>query len=176
MADTLCLSCAKCYGDCPWSERDPETKRIKFQSVPGWTAEPTWKRGCGASYHVVACPLYVSDGKDYSAGRGQKPKYDVRAVSDCLRAGMTDKGRCVVLPCMIGDTVYVLNHHLGRVFENEVAGFSVGYQSDNRNSVSTVYVGKYGSKTFRRWKFQQFGKTVFLTREEAEAALKEAEE
>lgn len=92
MADTLCLSCAKCYGDCPWSERDPETKRIKFQPVPGWTAEPTWKRGCGASYHVVACPLYVSDGKDYSAGRGQKPKYDVRAVSDCLRAGMTDKG------------------------------------------------------------------------------------
>lgn len=86
------------------------------------------------------------------------------------------KGRCVVLPCMIGDTVYVLNHHLGRVFENEVAGFSVGYQSDNRNSVSTVYVGKYGSKTFRRWKFQQFGKTVFLTREEAEAALKESEE
>ena len=34
MADTLCLSCAKCYGDCPWSERDPETKRIKFQPVP----------------------------------------------------------------------------------------------------------------------------------------------
>ena len=85
------------------------------------------------------------------------------------------EGRCVVLPCMIGDNVYVLNHHLGRVFENEVAWFSVGYQSDNRNSVSTVYVGKYGSKTFRSWKFQQFGKTVFLTREEAEAALREAE-
>lgn len=90
MADTLCLSCARCYGDCPWSERDPETKHIKFQPVPGWTAEATWNRGCGASYRVVACPLYVSDGKDYSAGRGQKPKYDVRAVSDCLRAGMTD--------------------------------------------------------------------------------------
>lgn len=85
------------------------------------------------------------------------------------------EGRCVVLPCMIGDTVYVLNHHLGRVFENEVTGFSVGYPSDNRNSVSTVYVGKCGSKTFRRWKFQQFWKTVFLTREDAEAALKEAE-
>lgn len=85
------------------------------------------------------------------------------------------EGRCVVLPCMIGDTVYVLNHHLGRVFENEVAGFSVGYPSDNRNNVSTVYVGKYGSKTFRRWKFQRFGKTVFLTREEAEAALREEE-
>ena len=100
--------------------------------------------------------------------------YDLDRIRELVQAGR--EGRCVVLPCMIGDTVYVLNHHLGRVFENEVAGFSVGYQSDNRNSVSTVYVGKYGSKTFRRWKFQQFGKTVFLTREEAEAALKEAEE
>lgn len=97
---------------------------------------------------------------------------------DCLRelAQADREGRCVVLPCMIGDNVYVLNHHLGRVFENEVTGFSVGYPSDNRNSVSTVYVGKCGSKTFRRWKFQQFWKTVFLTREDAEAALKEAEE
>ena len=67
---------------------------------------------------------------------------------DCLRelAQADREGRCVVLP------------------------------SDNRNSVSTVYVGKCGSKTFRRWKFQQFWKTVFLTREDAEAALKEAEE
>ena len=97
--------------------------------------------------------------------------YDLDRLRELAEADR--KGRCVVLPCMIGDTVYVLNHHLGRVFENEVAGFSVGYPSDNRNSVSTVYVGKYGSKTFRRWKFQRFGKTVFLTREEAEAALRE---
>ena len=104
-------------------------------------------------------------------------EYDAMAPKERLRelAQADREGRCVVLPCMVGDNVYVLNHHLGRVFENEVAGFSVGYQSDNRNSVSTVYVGKYGSKTFRRWKFQQFGKTVFLTREEAEAALREAE-
>ena len=100
-------------------------------------------------------------------------EYDLDRLRELVEADR--EGRCVVLPCMIGDNVYVLNHHLGRVFENEVAGFSVGYQSDNRNSVSTVYVGKCGSKTFRRWKFQQFGKTVFLTREEAEAALREAE-
>lgn len=97
-------------------------------------------------------------------------EYDLDRLRELVEADR--EGRCVVLPCMVGDNVYVLNHHLGRVFENEVAGFSVGYQSDNRNSVSTVYVGKCGSKTFRRWKFQQFGKTVFLTREEAEAALR----
>lgn len=100
--------------------------------------------------------------------------YDLDRLRELAEADR--KGRCVVLPCMIGDTVYVLNHHLGRVFENEVAGFSVGYQSDNRNSVSTVYVGKYGSKTFRRWKFQQFWENRLSDPRGSEAALKEAEE
>lgn len=85
-------------------------------------------------------------------------------------------GRCVVLPCKVGDTVYLLNHHLGKIFENEVSNFLVGYESDNRNTINTVYVGKCGSKTFRKWKLQQVGKTVFLTREAAEAALKETED
>lgn len=81
-------------------------------------------------------------------------------------------GRCVVLPCKVGDTVYLLNHHLGRIFENVVSSFSVGYGSNNKNTINTVYIGKCGSKTFRKWKFQQIGKTVFLDREAAEAALK----
>ncbi|MGI5987743.1 MAG: hypothetical protein ACOX7M_06330 [Dysosmobacter sp.] len=81
-------------------------------------------------------------------------------------------GRCVVLPCKVGDTVYLLNHHLGRIFENVVSSFSVGYGSNNKNTINTVYIGECGSKTFRKWKFQQIGKTVFLDHEAAEAALK----
>ena len=84
------------------------------------------------------------------------------------------EGRCVVLPCMIGDTVYVPNHHLGRVFENEGCWvFGGGTQAITGTMCLLFMSGKYGSKTFRRWKFQRFGKTVFLTREEAEAALRE---
>ena len=42
--------------------------------------------------------------------------YDLDRLRELAEADR--KGRCVVLPCMIGDTVYVLNHPLGRVFEN----------------------------------------------------------
>lgn len=96
--------------------------------------------------------------------------YDLDRLRELVEADRD--GRCVVLPCKVGDTVYLLNHHLGRIFENEVSNFLVGYESDNKNTINTVYIGKYGSKTFRKWKFQQVGKTVFLTREAAEAAMK----
>ena len=81
-------------------------------------------------------------------------------------------GRCVVLPCKAGDTVWVINHHLSRIFENKVTKIVVGYGSDNKNHMETVYIGKYGSATFRKWKLQQIGKTVFFSKEAAEAALK----
>ena len=96
--------------------------------------------------------------------------YDLDRLRELVEADRD--GRCVVLPCKVGDTVYLLNHHLGRIFENEVSNFLVGYASDNKNTINTVYIGKYGSITFRKWKFQQVGKTVFLTREAAEDALK----
>lgn len=81
-------------------------------------------------------------------------------------------GRCVVLPCKAGDTVWVINHHLSRIFENKVTKIAVGYGSDNKNHMETVYIGKYGSAMFRKWKLQQIGKTVFFSKEAAEAALK----
>ena len=85
------------------------------------------------------------------------------------------EGRVVALPCKVGDTVWVVNHHQGRIYENTVADLVVGFDSDNRNHIETVYIGKCGSRTYRKWKFQQVGKTVFMTCEEAEQALKEAE-
>lgn len=96
--------------------------------------------------------------------------YDLDRLRELVEADRD--GRCVVLPCKVGDTVYLLNHHLGRIFENVVSSFSVGYGSNNKNTINTVYIGKCGAKTFRKWKFQQIGKTVFLDREAAEAALK----
>lgn len=99
--------------------------------------------------------------------------YDLDHLRELVQADRD--GKCVVLPCKAGDKVYLLNCHLGKIFENEVENFLVGYKSDNRNKINTVYVGKCGSKTFRKWKFQQVDKIVFLTREAAEAALKERE-
>ena len=36
------------------------------------------------------------------------------------------KGRCVVLPCMVGDNVYVLNHHLVECLKMRLLGFRWG--------------------------------------------------
>ena len=82
------------------------------------------------------------------------------------------EGICWVSPCKVGDTVWIVNHHLQKVFENKVSKVVVCYESDNKNYIETIHIGKCGTKTFKRWKVQQFGKTVFKSEKEAVAALK----
>ncbi len=77
-------------------------------------------------------------------------------------------GRCVLLPCKVGDRIYKL--FCGDVIELEVeriVRWSSGFWKLNANT----------NKTLTDWKgfeidFADFGKTVFLTSEAAEAALK----
>lgn len=68
-------------------------------------------------------------------------------------------GRLVVLPCKVGDMVYFAL--LGRIIEKQV--FSIVSFSDS----TRIYCGGT-SEYFRP---EDIGKTFFLTREEAEAAL-----
>ena len=69
-------------------------------------------------------------------------------------------GRLVVLPCKVGDTVYFAL--LGRIIEKQVFSI-VAFSNSTR-----IYCGGT-SEYFRP---EDIGKTFFLTREEAEAALK----
>ena len=77
-------------------------------------------------------------------------------------------GRCVVLPCKVGDTVYMTIR--GVVEETKVRTFFVGHPSYNRGEPDPRYemirVTNYDIP------LRDFGKTVFLTRAEAEEALK----
>ena len=68
-------------------------------------------------------------------------------------------GRLVVLPCKVGDTVYFAL--LGRIIEKQVFSI-VSFSNSTR-----IYCGGT-SEYFRP---EDIGKTVFLTREEAEKAL-----
>ena len=72
-------------------------------------------------------------------------------------------GRCVVLPCKVGDTVYF--SLLGRIIEKQVFSI-VSFSNSTR-----IYCGGT-SEYFRP---EDIGKTFFLTREEAEKALQEME-
>ena len=82
-------------------------------------------------------------------------------ISRIVELAEADKdGRMVVLPCKVGDTVYFAL--LGRIIEKQV--FSIVTFSNS----TRIYCGGT-SEYFRP---EGIGKTVFLTREEAEKALR----
>ena len=84
-------------------------------------------------------------------------------------------GRVVVLPCKVGDTVYTLNRVLGTdnaVHDRICARKIKGYGGNAINKVWLMASGNsYDFSIFP----SEFGKTSFLTREEAEKALVEME-
>lgn len=62
----ICFDCANACGGCSWSEIDPETKRPRFEPVPGWKAYPVKrptnqkkKEQIIKTYRIVACPQFV---------------------------------------------------------------------------------------------------------------------
>lgn len=82
-------------------------------------------------------------------------------------------GRLVVLPCKVGDTVWTAGSGIG-VYSVKVRTFFVGHPSAARGTD-----GDGGIQMIRTTicdvPIKDFGKTVFLTREEAERALQEME-
>lgn len=75
---------------------------------------------------------------------------------------LEEQGRLIKLSCKVGDTVYYINPDKNTINELVVYGFDI------RPLQRFVY-----DYMGARLNFNQFGKTVFLTREEAEAKLKE---
>lgn len=77
------------------------------------------------------------------------------------------EGRVVVLPCKVGDVVY--GFHERRTILPMVAKWI------ETNTDGWAVAAQYVPMAPKFYRFSDFGKTVFLTREEAEAALKEAQ-
>ena len=74
-------------------------------------------------------------------------------------------GRIVVLPCKVGDVVYG--------FHGEKTILPMVAKWIETNTDGWCIAVQYVPMAPRFYRFSDFGKTVFLTREEAEAALKE---
>lgn len=76
---------------------------------------------------------------------------------------LEEQNKLLKLPCAVGDTVHEIfpNDEDGKIAEKEIMGFS---------SEAMMF---YGNLFWTR--FDKIGKTIFLTKEEAEAALKELE-
>ena len=75
---------------------------------------------------------------------------------------LEEQGRLLRLPCKVGDTIYIVfyNHTIG---EREVVSFKM---------IAEGWAVKTNDWSYL---FTDFGKTVFLTRAEAESKLKEME-
>ena len=65
----ICIDCKKACGDCSWSEVNPDTGKVRFEPVPGWTAEEVpfvltggnGYRKIETTYKITACPEFEPD-------------------------------------------------------------------------------------------------------------------
>ena len=82
--------------------------------------------------------------------------------------GQADReGRCVVLPCKVEDDVYI--NILGRTLPFTVISIS-------QMASTPIFKAQHGIRLVYIFKADDVGKTVFLTRAEAEAALRREQE
>ena len=82
------------------------------------------------------------------------------------------EGRVIVLPCKVGDTIYFAHAH--PILRYKVTGYEMGNASISQ--VRSKHVDKETGLTFNfTFRPGSIGKTVFLSREEAEKALREME-
>ena len=95
-----------------------------------------------------------------------------------------EEGRLVVLPCKVGDTVWVTTHPFNvfddfdfyteaqdEIYESYISSMTF-YEDSNQYRIYSKETKQFINAYFME---SDFGKTVFLTREEAEKALKEME-
>ena len=91
-------------------------------------------------------------------------------------------GRCVVLPCKVGDKAYVIDDgdyhskYKAYVREKEVTEISWKKVRNGKDLGFGLILKGGNCNTSARYKFSSVGKNVFFTREAAEAALKGEQE
>lgn len=97
-------------------------------------------------------------------------EYDLDLIAELIKAKRD--GRCVILPCKHGDTVWFIKSAFSvacfPIEAKHVSVRGIDCDGDVLYAAITIYNG-----IERRFKKSDIGKTVFLTREAAEQALKE---
>lgn len=109
-------------------------------------------------------------------GLGASSKCDNCEImtSVCEKLGdyedLEEQGRLVKLPCKVGDTVFYISEKI--ILEYEVVGFSVD-KTGARLIYGEHHVDENDETYSCNLSVDRIGKTVFLTKAEAEAKLKE---
>lgn len=164
---------------------DPGTDRFLHAAIGG--KEIDWKQNRDSTLDVlINGPTSNGFGKDifrkmardlYGRLKAYEDIAELCGGFDRLRelAEADKDGRVVVLPCKVGDTVYMIE----RIFDidngvcDEICARKViGHGGNNLNKLWLIGSGGICNVSIF---VSEFGKTVFFTREEAERALQEAE-
>lgn len=108
--------------------------------------------------------------KDKLTGKYCRGIFEATACVEKLAEYETaeEDGRLVWLPCKIGDVLYLPIDFQNRIYTGKCVGFE--YSRMRRKWVVKVFTSEEGNSYEA---FEHFGKTFFLTREEAEKALEE---
>lgn len=89
---------------------------------------------------------------------------------------LEEQGKLLKLPCAVGDTVYTNHSVQGWYFRKENRPYETKVVFIGINGVDNYMNVDFGNGHMFQFNFSDIGKTVFPTREEAEAALKELQE
>jgi hypothetical protein len=95
--------------------------------------------------------------------------------ADLIADHLLDEG-VIVPPCKVGDVVWVLNRSRGAIYGNKVVCIKVRGESPNKNTIRVEHHNRVAEASYRKYTWSQFGKQVFLSKEEAEKALSEGNE
>ena len=87
-------------------------------------------------------------------------EYDLDKLMELVQAKR--KGRCIVLPCKKGDTVW-------RIVHDAAPHITKDRCTDIKYENRDIWVHLIGDRVMGGW---NFGKLLFLTREDAQAALR----
>ena len=112
-----------------------------------------------------------------SCKRNTEIRHKLRYYED-----LEEQGRLIELPCAVGDTVYLISSQYSECSKYQERFNDYNCQGCENECDSHkeyfIYVNENMSAEWivRAMRFNRFGEDVFLTKEEAEAKLKEIEE
>ena len=112
-------------------------------------------KDCPRSRSGAECWLRLCDIEDILGD-----EYDLDELKEVVQAKR--KGRCIVLPCKKGDTVW-------RIVHDAAPHITKDRCTDIKYENRDIWVHLIGDRVMGGW---NFGKLLFLTREDAEAALR----
>lgn len=126
-----------------------------------------------ATYHYDIEPYWdMFDVKELD----NAPEWDGHTPDDAVSriAGLSKSNRLIKLPCAVGDTVWEIDEYAEGFKARPMIVLSIKLK-ENKGYVYTTYSDEHDDFV-RGYGFDDFGNILLLTKEEAEAKLKELEE